>query len=108
MSRLATTGSDGRPIPEDIRCLLTLANFARGWAKPKLYTIKTNTLFTCQKIIEAQARDPRWEEIRKELNKDTRPRFEEPLDGLEVRLAPSGPSCSDHRPQVPTRGGAQV
>lgn len=37
MSKLTTAGIDVKPIPEEIPCLLTLANFARGWvaAVPK-------------------------------------------------------------------------
>ena len=88
MSRLATTGADDRPIPDEIPSLLTLANFATGWTRPNFKTSKMYPPHSVQRIIQGQEMDPWCREIRAEMNRNPKSRFGETPDGLLVRLAP--------------------
>lgn len=88
MSRLATTGANKTPIPEEIPCLLTLANFARGWVAPDPKTNKGFPPLTLDLLLRAQAADDRCLEIRREMDNNTRSRFGETPEGLLVRLSP--------------------
>lgn len=56
MSRLKPTGVDTTPIPEEIPCLLTLANFARGWVAPDPKMNKGFPPLT----VERLSRSTRW------------------------------------------------
>lgn len=88
MSRLATTGDDKGPIPDEIPTLLTLANFVQGWVAPTFKSDRRYPPLTVPRIIKAQEEDQRCRELRREMNRDTNSRYGETPEGLLVRFAP--------------------
>lgn len=99
MSRLKTTGVDTKPIPEEIPCLLTLANLARGWVAPYPQTNKGFPPLTVERLIRAQSTDARCVEIRAEMDNNTHSRFGESPDGLLVRLSPLDKAVQVYEPE---------
>lgn len=88
MSRLATTGDDKGPIPDEIPSLLTLANFVQGWVQPTFKSDRRYPPLTIRRILEAQGKDQRCKELREEMNSNANSRYGETPEGLLIRLAP--------------------
>lgn len=88
MYRLATSGVEHGPIPDEISTLLALPSFGQGLVHPRIKRDTRYPPMTLRRFLAAQAADARCRKIRDHISRDANSRYGETPNGILVRLAP--------------------